>query len=1217
MINRLSRVTYAKITALILSFVLILSPGLPFLPDSSASAADVTAPENLKVDSFTHNSATLSWDLVDGISTDDGYNVWVWNNNVQGWDWKYWSGTSPAEVGGFTPETDYIISVTPGKFNNLNSNSVTLTTAPDPGGYPEPPLLPPHNLRVTDVTESGITFKWEGSPGASGYDVYLNGGWKSGVWDGSNTYTFPIDSSVTGAVYSFAIAAQNPPAVSAPSNAINLTLGQLEAPHDLQVVTATKTVATLGWAPTPGATSYEIYRDGALIGTSDSNRYVAAGLTEGQSYSFKVLAKNRLWSSSDSAPITVKPGSHYNIVTYYTSWSVFERNFMPEDVDVTQLTHINYAFSDLCWKGFSSSGRPCQNPNIPLQADYVFDGEMVIGDGEVDIDNMARLNALKADNPNLKLIVSVGGWSWSDHFSRIAMEEKTRRAFANSVVDFLREYDLDGLDVDWEYPVEGGEDSNSRSPLDKENYTLLMKVVREALDSAGSVDGKYYLLTIASAQSDAFVVNADLAHSSVYLDFINTMTYDYAGDWEQLAHHNAPLYYDRNHPKASGPRLNVAGGVLGHLNGGVPHYKLVLGVPFYGPGWLNCPEPGQFQVCEGGDVPAGEKFGTYETFTFDYTDLEENYVDKNGYVRYWNEAAKVPYLYNSEKKRFISYDDAESLLYKTSLVKTLDMAGAMSWDISSDRNLTLTTMLLRELPIDGSTTALVLAAPSNIRTTAVGTNSVSLSWDSSPSATRYDVFVNRAWIGKTTGTSFVISDLNPTTAYELLVQAATETDGRTTAVSAGSKIQVTTATPSSGGGGGGGGGGAPSEPDTSGIGDPDANRLKSTTKTENGKTIVSLKTDEAVKAIKEAKSAKSQIVVVSDAAAVETLISKEVIQAIGDKGPSGLLSLIVNGVEFSIPIRALKLGEDVISVRITIGTPDQATIDGLREAAKARGASVLAGPLEFKVEAVSSGDKVAEIKDFGSVYVSRIFTLDSKTKVNPKLASGVLYDPQAKSYRHVPTLFTIHSDGTVTAELKRTGNSIYGIVQAKQSMFLDANLPWAKDDIEKAVARDIATADFDRVFGAKKDITRGELVSLIVNGLGILPGEKGSPFKDVGGHTMYGWEISAASNLGIVNGKTANTFDPMGMITRQEMAAILERAMKFAGSQTNATPEALSPFDDRSDVAPYARSALALLVKEDIMNGVSPTALAPKGTLTKAQATVAVMRMLRALKLSD
>ncbi len=274
MINRLSRVTYAKITALILSFVLILSPGLPFLPDSTASAEATSPPSNLKVDSFTHNTVTLSWDLADGNTPDDGYNVY-------GADGKYytWISEPPAVIGGLKAETEYSFYVTAG-LTGLKSNIATVTTEADPGGYPEPPLLPPHNLRVTDVTESGITFNWEGTPGANGYDVYVNGGWKTGVWDGSNSYMFPVDTSVTGAVYSFYVSAQNLPAVSAPSNAINLTLGQLEAPHDLQVITATKSVAMLGWAPTPGATSYDIYRDGALIGTSDSNRYVAVGLTE-------------------------------------------------------------------------------------------------------------------------------------------------------------------------------------------------------------------------------------------------------------------------------------------------------------------------------------------------------------------------------------------------------------------------------------------------------------------------------------------------------------------------------------------------------------------------------------------------------------------------------------------------------------------------------------------------------------------------------------------------------------------------------------------------------------------------------------------------------------------------------------------------------------------------------------------------------------------------
>ncbi|XID92911.1 glycosyl hydrolase family 18 protein [Paenibacillaceae bacterium WGS1546] len=1216
MLHRQTYTRLSKMTVLILSFLLIVPAGLPFLFAARASAADITAPANLKVEGFTHNSVTLSWDLVDGISSDDGYNVW----NAKTGDWKAWVGGPPIEIGGLSPETEYAYYVTPGMYSDLKSNIVTVTTSPDdPSHYPEPPLAPPHNLRITDITESAVTLGWEGSPGANGYDVYVNGGWKGGVWDGSNRYTFPIsEATVTGAVYSFNVAAQNLPKTSDPSNTVTLTWGQLEAPQDVQVVTATQSTVSLAWAPTPGATAYEIYRDGVLIGSSDSNRYVATGLTKGQAYDFKAVAVNRLWRSPDSASVAVVPGSGYNIVTYYTSWSVYERNFMPEDLDVSQITHINYAFSDLCWKGFGASGRACQNPDIPLQADYVFDGEMILGDTEVDIRNMAALNARKADNPELLLIVSVGGWSWSDNFSNMAMTEQTRRAFANSAVDYLREYGLDGLDIDWEYPVAGGEDDNSRSPEDADNFVLLVRTVREALDAAGAEDGKYYLLTIASAQSDDFVVNAKLDRSSAYLDFINIMTYDYSGSWEPLAHHNAPLYYDRNHPKASGPRLNVAGGVLGHLNGGVPNYKLVLGLPFYGKGWLGCPSPGQYQVCEGETLPPGEKFGTWEAFTFDYTDLEENYVNRNGYTRYWNEAAKVPYLYNADKKRFMTYDDDESMLFKSALVKTLDLAGVMSWDISGDRNRTLSTRLVRALPIDGSSASGDLAAPASLKVASVGSSYANLTWDASPGATGYDVFANRAWIGHTPNAQYRIANLAPKTAYDIQVIAVTKEDGRTVAVSPGSSVRATTASPSSGSGGGGSGGsgGASVEPDTSGIGDPSANRLKATTKTEGDKATVTLDTDEAVRSIEASSSAKSQIVVVTDAKTAETIVDAAVLRAIGAKGEDGLLSLVVNGVEFSIPIRALKLADDVANVRITIGTPDQAVIDALNAAAKAIGAQVLAAPVEFRIDAVAADGRATPIDDFGSIYVSRFIPLGADSGVVPERATGVVYVPGSRTIRHVPTLFAEHSDGSVTAELKRTGNSVYAVIQSKPRFF-DWNLAWAKDDIEQAAAKGIAFGDTSSVFGSNRNITRGELASILANGLGLLPPKELAPFKDVGTNTKYAGEIAALWKAGIVKGRSADAFDPEGLLTRQELATLLEQAMAYAGVRNEADSGKLAPFADRADVAPFAQASMALMVERKILNGVSPTKLAPLGTVTKAQATVSAMRMLRALKLTD
>ncbi|TVX95945.1 glycosyl hydrolase family 18 protein [Cohnella terricola] len=1212
--NGYLRAKLAKLTTWILSFVLVLSYCTPFFPASHASAAEIEAPQNLKVDSFTHNSVTLSWDLVDGITSVEGYNVW----NAATGDWKAWVGAPPKEIGGLSPETEYSFYVTPGKENGKKSNVVTVMTAPDdPSQRPKPPLTPPLHLKITDVTENGITLGWIGSPGANGYDVSVNGQWKGGVWDGSDSYTFPIaETTVTGAVYTFTVAAQNLPDVSKDSNPVKLTWGQLEAPRDMKIVTATRTTASLGWAATPGATGYEIYRDGELIGTSDSNRYVATGLTEGQSYAFKAVAKNRLWRSPDSAEVIVVPGGHYNIVTYYTSWSVFDRGFMPEDIDVSQITHINYAFSDLCWRGYGSTGVACKNADIPLQARDVFDGEIVVGDQDVDLRNLAALRARKADNPNLNLIVSVGGWSWSGNFSNMAKTEETRRAFADSAVDFVREYRLDGLDIDWEYPVEGGVDTNSRSPEDKENFVLLMKTIREAFDAAGSVEGKYYLLTIASAQSDEFVVNADLARSADYLDFINIMTYDYSGTWEPLAHHNAPLYYDKNHPKATGPRWNVAGGVRGHLKGGVPAYKLVLGLPFYGKGWLNCPSPGQYQTCEGGTIPPGEKFGTWEDYAFDYTDVEDNYVNKNGYIRYWNEAAKVPYLYNNENKRFISYDDEESILYKASLVRSLDLAGVMSWDISGDRNKTLTTRLVRDLPTNGSLASGTLTAPRSLMLASIGSTAANIAWEASPGATGYDVFADNAWIGNTTNTEFSITNLNPSTAYRVQVLALIKEGGRTTAVSAAAVLDVTTTAPRPSSGGGGGGGGASTEPDTTGIGDPAANRLKAKVARDGNKATVTLQTADAVKSIRDSEAKKSQIVVVTDAEIVETIMAKEIIQAIAGKGTGGTLSLLVNGVELSVPAEAFKLGETVANVRITIQPPGEDIAAQFRAAAKARNAQIISGPLEFKIEVLDSANKSSQMEDFKSGEASRIFKLNADPKVDPDLATGAIYLRDRKTYRHVPTLFAAHSDGSVSAELKRSGSGIYGVVQSNPS-FLDTNQTWAAQDIKQAAAKGIAFGDSPNVFGAKQDITRGELVSIIVNGLGIVPDSAKSPFKDVGDGTKYAEEIAVAWKLGLIKGKSADAFDPMGLITRQELATVLEQAMAFVGVANRTDPAALTPFKDRADIAPFAQGAMALMTERKILNGVSETKLAPLATVTKAQATVSVMRMLRTLNLTD
>src|SRR5690606_15602889 len=207
------------------------------------------------------------------------------------------------------------------------SNAIEFTTLPDTSEYKEAPLPAPLNFQVTSVTASTVSFKWIGSPDANGYDIYVNEAWISGVWDGSNQYTYTLteEQAVAGTELTFQVAAQlaaegQPTIVSAGSNKISIKWGELAAPQDVQATTLNRTTTVLGWAPVAGATSYNIYQDDVLIGSSTENRFTATGLNEGTSYSYTVEAINPLWTSEVSDAVVVVPGASYTNVTYYASW---------------------------------------------------------------------------------------------------------------------------------------------------------------------------------------------------------------------------------------------------------------------------------------------------------------------------------------------------------------------------------------------------------------------------------------------------------------------------------------------------------------------------------------------------------------------------------------------------------------------------------------------------------------------------------------------------------------------------------------------------------------------------------------------------------------------------------------------------------------------------------------------------------------------------------
>ncbi|GGG78909.1 glycosyl hydrolase family 18 protein [Paenibacillus radicis (ex Gao et al. 2016)] len=1152
---------------------------------------------NLEVVSVTHNSVKLKWVNATGI---DDY--WIWDTNG---NYKFYGNTQLATVGGLNPETTYSFLIGPDGIQwpqltpELKSNVVTFTTTEDLTEYEPLPLMPPQNLKVISLTESSVTLGWEGSPTANGYEYWINGGYKGGIWDGSNrlTYNLTPEEISSGATLTFLVGAQlaNDDGVKASekSNAVTLTWGQLDAPRDLQVVSSNRTTAALGWAPTPGASSYDIYQDGVLIGSSNTNRYTVNGLTAGQSYTFTAKAKNSLWESSLSGSVSTVPGSSYNNVTYYTAWSGYARNFKPTDIDLSKVTHINYAFADLCWMKAGSNGVECQTDKVPLQDRYVHDGEMVVGDQSIDLTNFQTFSTLKDSNPHLKMLVSVGGWSFSDHFSDMAATEETRLSFSGSVVKFLRAYDLDGVDIDWEYPVEGGEDGNSHRPEDNVNFTALMKTVREALDAAGSEDGKYYLLTIASQQADSFIPNADLANSVQYLDFINIMAYDYSGNWELLAHHNSPLYYDETHPKASAERNNVRGGALGHLNGGVPPHKLLLGVPYYGKGWEGCPEPGEYQTCTG--IPVGK----WENGFYDFDDLENSFIGKNGYVRYWNESAKVPYLFNEDTGTFITYNDETSMMYAASLVKTLDLGGVMSWEISNDENRTLTTQLVKDLPITGIVNPNALAAPQQLVKVNSGTSSIELKWNEVEGAAAYEVYVNNRFLVTTDSTQGIVTELTPSTDYTFTVLAIAETDGQITEVSPFSApLAVRTSGFSSSSGSS-----APPVVATA------KNELEAEISKSGDTWHLQIKKDAAVKAIGAADTSSFIISAAKEAKQAEITLPKEVVAAIAAKGEDAKLSVILNGVTYAIPVHAIHLDADI---RIVITSPDAKTAEAIQKLAVADGVKLLVPALDFKILKKAANGQFEEVTAFGSHAFSRLFTLSGS--LDPSKATGVVYLPDSNEFRPVPTLFTKNSDGTVTAELIRNGNSIYTVIQSDIA-YSDVKAEWAKKAVNRAAAKLLLDGITAEAFGVDKSITRAEFTSMIVKGLGILPAYGAAPFEDVAADSPYAGDIAAAKQLGLVQGNSATQFDPDASISRQNIAVLLANLLAYLKVDAKADDSVLAGFTDAGSIAPYAKSATALVVKQGLMIGKSGKKFDPLSSLTRAEAAVIVIRVLETYKL--
>jgi chitinase len=265
----------------------------------------------------------------------------------------------------------------------------------------------------------------------------------------------------------------------------------------------------------------------------------------------------------------------------------------------------------------------------------------------------------------------------------VAATAASREHFAASCTAFVKDHGFDGLDVDWEYPVEGGLDENVHRPQDGENFIALLGALRSALDAASTPPSRY-LLTIAASAVPRTFEHLDLARVAAPLDWMNLMTYDFNGGWSSFVAHNAPLFPSPSDPSADAvqrERYNGAATVDAYLEGGVPAAKLTLGIPFYARGWGGVPrrKNGLFQIAKG-PLPRG----IWDAGVFDYGELAAQYIGHGDFIRSWDADAKVPSLYSPSRGIFVSYEDPQSIAEKARFISARSLGGAMVWNLSSD-----------------------------------------------------------------------------------------------------------------------------------------------------------------------------------------------------------------------------------------------------------------------------------------------------------------------------------------------------------------------------------------------------------------------------------------------------------------------------------------------------------------------------------------------------
>ena len=320
-----------------------------------------------------------------------------------------------------------------------------------------------------------------------------------------------------------------------------------------------------------------------------------------------------------------------DVIAYYTG-----NDTTLEKYPINKLTHVIYSFLHLR-------------------------GDTIAFSSDSQANNLRRITNLKAKYPGLKVMISIGGWGGCEQCSPVFADSMNRVNFAASVVKLFKEYNVDGIDLDWEYPNISGYPGHPYSSRDKQNFTELIRELRKQM-------GPSYELSFAAGGFQSFLTTSvDWQAIMLLVDRVNLMTYDLVSGFSTKTGHHTPLYSRSEQVESTDNCVQYL------LMQGVPASKLVIGAAFYARVWENV---------------NGSSNGLYQSGKFlkgiNYKSFNTQLSADSGWVHYWDKTTKAPYSYNQTSQQFATYDDDRSLEAKVKYVYKHHLGGIMFWELMND-----------------------------------------------------------------------------------------------------------------------------------------------------------------------------------------------------------------------------------------------------------------------------------------------------------------------------------------------------------------------------------------------------------------------------------------------------------------------------------------------------------------------------------------------------